>query len=134
MTDADLERLLTLDSSPGPALTLDAADADAIIEAALVGAGYGAGPGPSSGGASGAGRAGMATGTKLAIVGLRRTIALGRLRRRLVCGPQRARHARRLPQQAACGDVFGRLRRWMKTDGGQDGETAEARTKNRRAG
>lgn len=68
MTDAEFERLLTLDSSPGPALAIDRAHADEIVEAALVGAGFGPGP-SSSGGTSGAGHAGMATNTKLAIVG-----------------------------------------------------------------
>lgn len=75
MTDQDLERMLALDAAPGPALAIDAARADAIVEAALVGAGFGPGPsgsgagGGATAGASGAGRAGLATGTKLAIVG-----------------------------------------------------------------
>jgi tetratricopeptide (TPR) repeat protein len=65
MTDDDLQQLLALDSFPGPALALDAADADAIIANALAGAGFGpAGGGPGHGGAV---RGGLATGTKLAI-------------------------------------------------------------------
>jgi hypothetical protein len=76
MTDDDLQQLLALDSFPGPALALDAADADAIIANALTGAGFGpAGGGPGHGGAGpavrgGPGhavRGGLATGTKLAI-------------------------------------------------------------------
>jgi len=80
MTDDDLTRLLALDGAPGPALAIDVADANALIEGALDGAGFGppgGGPGhhggPGHGGAAGlrgAGstvRGGLATGTKLAI-------------------------------------------------------------------
>lgn len=75
MTDAELERLLVLDGAPGPALAIDAFAIDEIIEAALVGAGFGpAGGGTPRGGRGGAGAgaqggAGMAVGTKLAILG-----------------------------------------------------------------
>ncbi len=78
MTDEQLERMLALDSAPGPALAIDTAHADEIVDAALVGAGFGpsGGGGGSSGGsgrASGSANAGasggtMAAGTKLAIV------------------------------------------------------------------
>ena len=87
MTDEELKRLLALDSAPGPALAIDTAHADAIVDAALAGAGFspgGGGDGDSSGGTprgsghtSGSGSAGggagatggtMAAGTKLAII------------------------------------------------------------------
>jgi len=61
MTDAQIEHLLVLDSSPGPALAIDAVAADALIEAALDGAGFVGGGG--GGGAAG----GSAAGVKLAI-------------------------------------------------------------------
>jgi tetratricopeptide (TPR) repeat protein len=68
MTDDDLTQLLALDAFPGPALALDAADADALVEGALTGAGFGpASGGPGHGGAGPAVRGGLATGTKLAI-------------------------------------------------------------------
>lgn len=80
MTDQQLEQMLTLDAAQGPALPIDAAHADTIVEAALAGAGFGPGPagggtssdgtssvGTSSGGTASGAR--MATGTKLAIVG-----------------------------------------------------------------
>jgi hypothetical protein len=63
MTDAELERMFAVDATPGPALEIDAAHADALVEAALVGAGFG------PGGGGGAGSAHTAMGTKLAIVG-----------------------------------------------------------------
>ncbi len=66
MTDAELERLLVLDAGEGPAPAIDAAHEAAMIEAVLDGAGFGPGGGPGSGaGAPG----GIATGTKLAILG-----------------------------------------------------------------
>lgn len=65
MTDAELERLLALDAGPGPALAIDAARTDAMIEAALAGAGFGPVGG---GGGAGTGSGGMAAGAKLAIV------------------------------------------------------------------
>jgi hypothetical protein len=68
MTDDELQRLLALDAGPGPALAIDAGDTDAIIDAALAGAGFG--PGGGSGGSGSAGTSGgAAVGTKLAIVG-----------------------------------------------------------------
>lgn len=67
MTDAQLEHLLALDNSPGPALAIDAAHADALIEAALDGAGFLGGGGGGGGGGSGAGASGSAAGVKLAI-------------------------------------------------------------------
>jgi len=81
MTDEDLTRLLALDGAPGPALALDAADTNALVERALDGAGFGpagggghgggghGGPGHAgpAGGASAAVRGGLAAGTKLAI-------------------------------------------------------------------
>lgn len=82
MTDDDLQQLLALDAAPGPALALSPADADALVAAALTGAGFGPpGGGPGHGGAgssshggavtSGAAvRGGLAGGTKLAIVAL----------------------------------------------------------------
>ena len=77
MTDQDLEQMLALDDAQGPALPIGAGDADAIVEAALVGAGFGPGPagggGTSTGGggtsASSARGARMATGPKLMLVG-----------------------------------------------------------------
>ena len=71
MTDADLERLLVLDAAPGPALTIEAFDAEAIIDAALAAAGFGpaGGPGSQGGGGGAAAKGGMAVGTKLAILG-----------------------------------------------------------------
>lgn len=63
MTDAEIERMLALDAGPGPALPISTSHADAIVEAALAGAGYG--PGGGSGGSG----AGTAAGTKLAIIG-----------------------------------------------------------------
>lgn len=66
MNDQQLEQMLDLDAAPGPALPIDPVHADAIVEAALVGAGFGPGP---TGGGSAAGGARMATSTKLAIVG-----------------------------------------------------------------
>lgn len=83
MTDDELQHMLVLDGAPGPALAIDAAHADAIVEAALVGAGFGPGGGGNgsqsggSGGANGSGSAAgsssaaggtMAMGTKVAIV------------------------------------------------------------------
>lgn len=58
MTEAQIDQLLVLDAQPGPALPLSAADADVLVEAALLGAGFGpaGGPGPSGGGAGAAGR------------------------------------------------------------------------------
>jgi hypothetical protein len=58
MTEAQIDQLLVLDSEPGPAQPLSAADADLLIDAALLGAGFApaGGPGPSGGGASAAGR------------------------------------------------------------------------------
>lgn len=83
MTDQQLEQMLTLDAAQGPALPIEAAHADAIVDAALVGAGFGPGPGPtggstSSGGtpSSGAGGARMAKGAKLALVGSAATLAI----------------------------------------------------------
>ena len=68
MTDDELQRLLVLDAGPGPALAIDAAHTEAIIDAALAGAGFG--PGGGSGGSGSAGTSGgAAVGTKLAIVG-----------------------------------------------------------------
>ena len=70
MTDAELERLLVLDDGPGPALPIDAMYADALIEAALDGAGFVGGPGGggSGGGAGGSsGAAGSAAGMKIAL-------------------------------------------------------------------
>lgn len=61
MTDADLERLLVLDAAPGPAHVIEPAESDAIVEAALAGAGFGPG--------GGGGSAASGTGAKLAIVG-----------------------------------------------------------------
>jgi hypothetical protein len=74
MTDEQLEQMLALDAAQGPALPIDAAHADAIVQAALVGAGFGpppSGGSTTSGGGTtiGANGARMATGTKLAIVG-----------------------------------------------------------------
>ncbi|HEY5920932.1 MAG TPA: hypothetical protein VIV11_04645, partial [Kofleriaceae bacterium] len=68
MTDDELQRSLVLDADPGPALAIDAAHTEAIIDAALAGAGFG--PGGGSGGSGSAGTSGgAAVGTKLAIVG-----------------------------------------------------------------
>lgn len=80
MTDEDLTRLLALDGAPGPALVLDAADTNGLIERALDGAGFGPAGGGGHGGpghggpghagpAGGAGATvrGLAAGTKLAI-------------------------------------------------------------------
>jgi hypothetical protein len=70
MTDQQLEQMLTLDAAQGPALPIDAAHANTMVEAALVGAGFG--PPPTGGGPTGSGTttgARMATGTKVAIVG-----------------------------------------------------------------
>lgn len=69
MTDAELERLFILDASPGPALPIDDAHTDAIIDAALAGAGFGPGGGGGSGSSGGATGTGLAAGTKLAILG-----------------------------------------------------------------
>jgi hypothetical protein len=55
MTDAELSRLLVLDTAPGPALAISAADANAIIDAALAGAGFGPGPGGNGAGGRGNG-------------------------------------------------------------------------------
>ena len=84
MTDEQLQQLLALDGAPGPALAISAARADALIGAALDGAGFGPGGGGDGGGGSDAsgprgpsgvgspgGTAGagtMAVGTKVAIV------------------------------------------------------------------
>jgi hypothetical protein len=62
MTDTEIEQMLALDGAPGPALAIDGRHADAIVEAALAGAGFGPGGG-------GGGGTRVATGTKLAIVG-----------------------------------------------------------------
>jgi hypothetical protein len=75
MTDQQLEQMHTLDAAQGPALPIDAAHANTMVEAALVGAGFG--PPPTGGGTTGSGPTGsgtttgarMATGTKVAIVG-----------------------------------------------------------------
>jgi hypothetical protein len=67
MTDEDLQRLLVLDGSAGPALPIGAAQTAAIIDAALDGAGFG--PGGGGGGSSSGARGGAAAGgMKLAIV------------------------------------------------------------------
>lgn len=50
LTDEQLDQRLALDASPGPALPIAEADADALIEAALVGAGFGPAGGPGSAG------------------------------------------------------------------------------------
>jgi len=71
MTDADLERLLALDAAPGPALAIDAAHAEAMIAAALDGAGFagpgGGGAGAGGGGGGGGGAAGSVAGAKIAL-------------------------------------------------------------------
>jgi hypothetical protein len=64
MTDDDLTQLLALDAAPGPALVLSAADADALVENALAGAGFGP---PGGGSGHGAGHAVRGGGIKLAI-------------------------------------------------------------------
>jgi hypothetical protein len=67
MTDQQLEQMLSLDAADGPALPIDGARADEIVDAALVGAGFGPGGGGTP--TSGAGGARMATGPKLMLVG-----------------------------------------------------------------
>lgn len=64
MTDEELQQLLVLDAAPGPAAAIDAAQADAIVEAALAGAGFGPGGGGTGGGSAGA----PAASSKLALV------------------------------------------------------------------
>lgn len=69
MTDDQLAQLLALDAQPGPALPIEPADADVLIEAALAGAGFGPAGGPGSTGGSPAPSGGAAArsvvGTKL---------------------------------------------------------------------
>ncbi len=50
MTDDQLDQLLVLDARPGPALPIGSAAADALIDAALAGAGFGPAGGPGHGG------------------------------------------------------------------------------------
>jgi hypothetical protein len=71
INDQELQRMLVLDAAPGPALPISAADAAAIIDTALDGAGFGPGGGDGAGGSSASGSAGraVATGAKLAIIG-----------------------------------------------------------------
>ncbi|CAN5760513.1 hypothetical protein BH11MYX3_BH11MYX3_44940 [soil metagenome] len=59
MTDEALQQLLVLDDARGPALAIDAAYADTMIDAALAGAGFG----PAGGGGAAGG-----LGSKLAVV------------------------------------------------------------------
>lgn len=69
MTDDQIAELLVLDAQPGPALPIDRGAADALVEAALAGAGFGPAGGPGSTGGSSAPSGGAAArgvvGTKL---------------------------------------------------------------------
>jgi hypothetical protein len=75
MTDAELQRVLVLDAGAGPALAIDPGSADAIIDAALDGAGFGPGGGggarareSGAKGPGGSASGSAAAGTKIAIV------------------------------------------------------------------
>jgi hypothetical protein len=63
MTDDDLTRMLALDGEPGPALAIEPADASALVDRALAGAGFG----PAGGPAGGAHGGGLAGGTKVGL-------------------------------------------------------------------
>jgi len=66
LTDDQIDQLFVLDAQPGPALPIADADADALIDAALAGAGFGPTGGPGSGGgASSTGGLGRIGVTKL---------------------------------------------------------------------
>lgn len=69
MTDDELQQLFALDGGPGPALAIDAAHADAIVEAALAGAGFGPGGGGPGGATSGGSGASTLAKGKLALLG-----------------------------------------------------------------
>src|SRR3569623_2004126 len=68
MTDAQIAQLLALDAHPGPALPKSGADADVLVEAALLDAGFGPAGGPGHGGGGGAPAVGSPAGSTAAKV------------------------------------------------------------------
>ena len=99
MTDDQLAQLLVLDARPGPALPIASADADALIDSALAGAGFGpAGGSGSTGGPSGGAARGV-LGTKLVSATIALTLVVFVIA--FLVGRHRAHHVAAAPPDAA---------------------------------